>query len=175
MPAEITKKEYIDVREDYKNHGHKYPDWYIGAVGFLASYNGKFFGGRAGVVKTKTGTIRNYYDEAKRNVISQVPSLIGVEFGEFDYRKLDTQRFRNGVIYCDIPYKGTTGYQNDFNHNEFWEWAEQCSKNNIVLVSEQVAPNNWQSIWSKPIKRTLDNASRINVTEQLYIIKDLIK
>ena len=63
----------------------KYPDWYIGAVGFLASYNGKFFGGRAGIVKTKIGTYRNYYDEAKRNVIAQLPNLQDVEFAEADY------------------------------------------------------------------------------------------
>ena len=39
----------------------KYPDWYIGAIGFLASYNGKFFGGRAGTVRTKINTIRNFF------------------------------------------------------------------------------------------------------------------
>lgn len=43
----------------------KYPDWYIGAIGFLASYNGKFFGGRAGTVRTKINTIRNYYGDDK--------------------------------------------------------------------------------------------------------------
>ena len=67
----------------------KYPDWYIGAIGFLASYNGKFFGGRAGTVRTKINTIRNYYDEAKRNFLAQIPNLDGIEFGEFDYRQLD--------------------------------------------------------------------------------------
>ena len=136
----------------------------------MASYNGKFFGGRAGKVHTKIGTVRDYYDEAKRNLMAQIPKLSDVEFGEHDYKSIDMSRFQHGVIYCDIPYLNTTGYQNDFNHEEFWKWAEDCSKNNIVLVSEQVAPDHWKSIWAQPVKRTLDNASRIDITEQLYIL-----
>lgn len=170
LPEEITKEEYSKVRKAYQTGDSDYPDWYIGAVGFLASYNGKFFGGRAGKVKTKIGTIRNYYDEAKRNLMTQIPSLKDVEFGEFDYRQLDMSKFKHGVIYCDIPYMNTTGYQQNFNHEEFWQWAEECSHGNVVLVSEQVAPGNWKSIWAQPVKRTLDNASRSDVTEQLYIL-----
>ena len=172
LPDEITKDEYDAVRKSYQANDGKYPDWYIGAVGFLASYNGKFFGGRAGIVKTKIGTMRNYYDEAKRNLLSQLPRLNDVIFGESDYRLLDMSQYRHGVIYCDIPYKNTTGYQDSFNHDEFWQWAEECSKENIVLVSEQVAPDKWQSVWEKPVKRTLDNASRIDITEQLYIFSN---
>ena len=170
LPDEISKEEYAAVRTSYQNADHKYSDWYIGAVGFLASYNGKFFGGRAGKVHTKIGTVRDYYDEAKRNLMAQIPKLSDVEFGEHDYKSIDMSRFQHGVIYCDIPYLNTTGYQNDFNHEEFWKWAEDCSKNNIVLVSEQVAPDHWKSIWAQPVKRTLDNASRIDITEQLYIL-----
>lgn len=169
LPDDISKQEYSDVRKSWQNQDGKYPDWYIGVVGFLASYNGKFFGGRAGTVRTKIGTIRNYYDEAKRNLLAQIPNLSGIEFGEFDYQQLDMSKFKGGVIYCDIPYKNTTGYQQTFNHDEFWAWAERCSRDNIVLVSEQVSPDGWKSIWSKPVKRTLDNASRIDITEQLYI------
>lgn len=169
LPDDISKQEYSDVRKSWQDQDGKYPDWYIGAVGFLASYNGKFFGGRAGTVRTKIGTIRNYYDEAKRNLLAQIPNLSGIEFDEFDYQQLDMSKFKGGVIYCDIPYKNTTGHQQTFNHDEFWEWAEQCSKDSIVLVSEQVSPDGWKSIWSKPVKRTLDNASRIDIMEQLYI------
>ena len=116
--------------------------------------------------------MRNYYDEAKRNLMSQIPHLSEVTFDEFDYKQIDMSQFKHGVIYCDIPYKNTTGYQDSFDHDEFWQWAEECSHENIVLVSEQVAPVNWRSIWAQPVKRTLDNASRINITEQLYILQN---
>ena len=110
LPDEITKEEYNAVRKSYQTGDSKYPDWYIGAVGFLASYNGKFFGGRAGIVKTKIGTMRNYYDEAKRNLMSQIPNLSEVTFDEFDYKQIDMSQFKHGVIYCDIPYN-TLVYQ----------------------------------------------------------------
>lgn len=168
LPEEISKEEYAKVRKAYQDQTNDYPDWYIGAVGFLASYNGKFFGGRAGTVTTKIGTIRNYYDEAKRNLIAQTPALNGIKFSEGDYRKLK-QSISGSVIYCDIPYQNTTGYQEEFDHKAFWEWAERLSENNIVLVSEQTAPENWKSIWSQSVKRTLDNASRLDIMEQLYI------
>lgn len=140
LPDEITQEEYAAVRKSYQTKDGKYPDWYIGAIGFLASYNGKFFGGRAGVAKTKIGTYRNYYDEAKRNIIAQLPYLQDVKFIEADYITLNPEYFYGGVIYCDIPYLGTTGYGINFNYEEFWEWAERVSEKNIVLVSEQLAP-----------------------------------
>lgn len=168
LPEEISKEEYAAVRKAYQEKANSFPDWYIGAVGFLASYNGKFFGGRAGTVTTKIGTTRNYYDEAKRNLIAQIPALKGIKFSEGDYRKLKTD-VRGSVIYCDIPYQNTTGYQEKFDHTAFWKWAEELSINNVVLVSEQMAPKGWKSIWSLPVKRTLDNASRLDITEQLYI------
>ena len=111
LPDDISKQEYSDVRKSWQDQDGKYSDWYIGAVGFLASYNGKFFGGRAGTVRTKIGMIRNYYDEAKRNLLAQIPNLSGIEFDELDYQQLDMSKFKGGVIYCDIPYKNTTGYQ----------------------------------------------------------------
>lgn len=172
LPDEITAAEYADVRKSWQQKDGKYPDWYIGAVGFLASYNGKFFGGRAGIVKTKIGTYRNYYDEAKRNVLAQLPNLCDTQFWEMDYQNIDLSKFSGGVIYCDIPYQNTTGYETTFDHKAFWKWAEQASKNNVVLVSEQQAPENWKSIWSQPVKRTLDNASRQDITENLFILSE---
>lgn len=74
-----------------------------------------------------------------------------------------------GVIYCDIPYRSRTKYQREFNHDEFWSWAEKHSKDNIVLVSELQAPDNWKSIWSGSIIYTI-NSNHSNATEHLYIL-----
>ena len=169
LPNDISHEEYAAVRKSWHTKDGKYPDWYIGAVGFLASYNAKFFGGRAGQGYDH-GKLRNYYDESKRNLLAQIPHLQDIEFDESDYRQLNMSNYRGGVIYCDIPYQSTTGYQNHFVHNEFWAWATQQSKENIVLVSEQTAPSNWKSIWSKPIKRTLNAVNKFQVIENLYIL-----
>ena len=54
-------------------------------MGLCATYNSKWFGGYAGIVHTKIGTERNYYDEAVRNVLKQVPMLKDVTFTCGDY------------------------------------------------------------------------------------------
>lgn len=142
--------------------------WFVGCAGFLASYNGKFFGGYAGIVNTKIGTQRNYYDESRRNLLSQAAALSGVRFMCGDYRKFTPQ---GGVVYCDPPYKATTGYDGagGFDHEEFWQYMRAWSKDNIVLVSEQQAPDDFKTIWEGKVTRTNDNASRFAVTEKLFM------
>lgn len=172
LPQEVSKEHYNEVKQSYKNNDGKFEDWYIGVVGFLASYNGKFFdGGYAGITKTKIGTIRNYYDEAKRNLLKQINFLENVSFGCGDYRETCSE-FTNCLIYCDPPYKSTTKYLScvDFNHDEFWDWVRKMSKDNVVVVSEEQAPNDFVSIWSTEVKRTIDNKSRSSVNENLFIL-----
>lgn len=162
MPDMISREEYAEVRANKE----KYDPWIVGCVGFLASYNGKFFGGYAGVVHTKAGTTRNYYDEARRNVLQQAAAFGEIEFIRFDYRKLG---FTDCVIYCDPPYAGTTQYDDRFDHSEFWDTMRKWSENNVVLISEETAPPDFKVIWQGNVKRTQDNASRITATEKLFI------
>lgn len=170
LPLDISKEEYELVKQSYRLNDGAFEDWYIGAIGFLASYNGKFFGGYSCEVKTKDG-VRYYYQESVRNLLKQAPLLKNIEFQAMNYRQIDMTKFKNGVIYCDIPYESTTGYQKYFSHDEFWKWAEENSKDNIVLVSEQSAPDNWIPLWEKSVKRTLDNKTRKEATEKLFVLK----
>lgn len=169
LPKFVTKDHYSEVRECYNIKNNTFPDWYVGAVGFLASYNGRFFdGGYAGIITTKEGNKRNYYDEAKRNL--QTQNLKDIEFVESDYRELNIPN--NSLIYCDPPYKDTKQYgvSKNFNHNEFWQWVRKKSKNNIVIVSEQTAPEDFTELWSLPVKRTINKNKRIEVTEKLLTL-----
>lgn len=172
LPEFVSKEHYAEVRNDYNCQSGKFPDWYIGAIGFLASYNGRFFdGGYAGVVNTKSGTVRNYYAEAKRNLEAQAPSLSDVRFVYKDYR--DTRPLSGYVIYCDPPYFGTKQYgaSKHFDYTEFWDWVRMFSRNNTVLVSEHNAPNDFECIWEQPVLRTIDNTKRVKATEKIFIYK----
>lgn len=40
----------------------------------------------------------------------------------------------NSVIYCDIPYKDTATYLNEFDHDKFYDWAH--NQKNPVFISE---------------------------------------
>lgn len=167
-PPETLSKE---MYEDIKNNKEKYGKSLVAVAGFCATYNAKWFGGYAGVVKTKINTYRNYYDEAIRNIQKQILNLIDVEFQCADYTYYS--EVKNALIYCDIPYQGTTQYGNNkgFDYNKFWNWVREMSKNNIVLVSEYNAPNDFKCIYEKTLTTTLDKNSRKQDTEKLFIHK----
>jgi len=113
-----------------------------------ATYNAKWFGGYAGIVKTKIDTYRNYYDEAVRNVLSQIDDLKNVEFTNKDYYEYYPV---NCFVYCDPPYEGTTKYKDNFDHEKYWDWVREISKRNFVVCSEYNAPDDFQCIWSKEL------------------------
>lgn len=155
-----------------KSHPERYKPELVGLTGFCASYNSKWFGGYAGSVKTKIGTIRNYYDEAVRNLLKQADSIKDVLFISVDYRDLEMER---ALIYCDPPYQNTTGYKDTFNHSEYWEWVRIMSKKNIVLCSEYTAPEDFVCIWEKQLTTTLDKSSRSKAVERFFIHNSLFE
>lgn len=173
LPDFVTKEHYDSVRGCFNKRDSTYEDWYVGAIGFLASYNGRFFGGGyAGIVHTKAGTERNYYAEAKRNLEMQTPRLRNIVFNCIDYQ--DVKDISGYVIYCDPPYSGTKQYgtSKGFNHDAFWEWARRKSTDNIVIVSEHNAPDDFQCVWEQEITRTIDNTKRVKATEKLFVIRE---
>lgn len=102
---EVSKELYDAVRTSFNNKDNAYADWEYGNIGFLASYNGRFFdGGYAKPVyeKLKNGgqRYRDYYREAKDKILSQ--NLEDIIFINDDYRNLKTT---NSVIYCDPHIK----------------------------------------------------------------------
>lgn len=165
-PLHITEEEYYHVRDNKD----KYPPYYVALVGFCASFGAKWFGGYARSNKPD-GTPRNMSNEAIRNILKQLPNVMDVEFICDDYRNL--KDVKNALIYCDPPYANTTKYKNDFNHDEFWNWVRKISKNNIVLVSEYNAPNDFDCIWSKEVKTLISSQvdKRKKDVERLFIYK----
>lgn len=72
---EVPKELYDKVRASYNNKDNSFENWEYGNIGFLASYNGRFFDGgyaKSGYEKLKNGgqRYRDYYRESKDNIIS---------------------------------------------------------------------------------------------------------
>lgn len=173
LPEFITKEHYSEVRDCFNKGLETFPDWYIGAIGFLASYNGRFFDGGYGAVVKNKNNERHYYDEAKRNLLAQIPNLQGIDWLCGDYKSI-CDGLEDCLIYCDIPYKNTKQYgtSKNFNYDEFWNWATMMSEKNIVLVSEHVAPSDWECIWEQPIKRTMNHGNVKRAVEKLFEIRE---
>lgn len=106
-PKNISIDEYENIRNDMD----KYDDALVAIAGFCATYNAKWFGGYAGVVHTKEGMVRDYYDESIRNILKQLPKVQDVKFVHMCYT--DLKDIKNTLVYCDPPYQGRTGYKSE--------------------------------------------------------------
>lgn len=171
----VTREEYNKARLAYKSGDiFMYDDWEIGNIGFLASYNGKWFDGgfaQAGYEKTKNGSrYRDYYREAKNNLEKQRKNLQGIHFTCKDYSRIDSD---SAVIYCDPPYANTTQFANSksFDYEQFWDWVRERSKNNYVFVSELNAPPDFISIWEQSVSRSIKATDKSRATEKLFVYK----
>lgn len=161
-PEEISKEQYKYIKE------HKDEDMALsGFVGFGCSFGGKWFGGLAA---NKRGD--NYCRRANKSVLKDIGGLRNATFLCLDYK--DVEIPQGAIVYADPPYDKTTGYSlGDFDSNEFWSYVRKLSETNIVLVSEEKAPDDFVSIWHKEQKRMIDNVNKniFTRTENLFVHK----
>ncbi len=162
----IPKEKYDLARTDYRNGTNcHFSDFEIGWIGWMASFNGRFFdGGDSG-----SSGGRDYIREQIRNTESQIERIREVEFFASDYSLLPIPA--ESIIYCDIPYAGTKQYDvsRQFDHARFWEWA--AGKKNLghtVFVSEYTAPEGIECVWSKEVTNALCPNITHRPTEKLF-------
>ena len=74
--------------------------------------------------------------------LERLQRLQRLEFSSKSYDEIEI--LPNSVVYCDPPYKGTTGYLSSFDHDRFWNWVRR--QNNPVFVSEYEAPQDIKTI-----------------------------
>ena len=136
----VTHSEYNHI----KKHKEQYEDWFVGYVGFIDSFGGKFFGGFSGYSEKIE---RNYHKEKAKNLYKQIPLLKNIEFIEQDYSNIEV---KNCVIYCDPPYKDyktSDIYNANFDTENFFNWCRKQSKYNHVFVSESIIPDDFEIVW----------------------------
>lgn len=172
LPETITEEEYKKV----KNNRDDYDDWYVGLVGFCGSFGAKYFGGFARRYN-KDGSIfdvpRQAINSLKRQ--SKQDRFRDVEFLNCSFLDLPKDKIKGYVIYCDIPYRGTTKYKTEeFPYEEFYKWANEMAKDNTVLISEYNMPEKlFNCIYSKDLKTSLGSGvngdNNKNRVEKLFI------
>ena len=175
---EVPKEWYDQARAEFNNGNIvSFEDWEVGNIGFLASYNGRWFDGgyaKPGYEKTKNGLrYRDYYQESKNNILGQASNLKGIKFLSTDYKNsFDVIDSNSGMfIYCDPPYQGTKQYANatKFDYDEFWQTMREWSKDNIVIISEQNAPDDFKCIWEQEVSRSIKATDKSKSTEKLFM------
>ena len=152
IPERILEEQYIEV----KNNKDKYEKWYIGLVGFCASFGAKYFGGYAR--DSRDDNSGKWSAGAIRNLKKQADNLQGIKFINSSFMDLPIDKIKNYVIYCDIPYRGTTKYKTEkFPYEDFYKWIKKLAIHNTVLISEYNMPSDFECIWQKEVKCSIDS------------------
>ena len=171
LPKTITEEEYNKVRLNKD----KYEKWYVGFVGFCATFGAKYFGGYARGFKNDKITPRDMAVEGIKNIEKQRKNLQNIKFKCCSYDEIN-KNIKDFVIYCDPPYKGTLKYTTDFDYDKFYKWCKEMSKNNIVLISEYWMPEEFECIWEKKTTVRIDSNKKskdkkMERTEKLFIYR----
>ena len=94
-------------------------------------------------------TNRDYAAQGARSVLRIKPKISNVIF--LDALSYEQHTPNNMLIYCDPPYINnqlSNKLFQKFDHNIFWNTMRKWSKNNIVIISEKEAPEDFKCIWS---------------------------
>lgn len=161
LPDNITEAKYYELKDKKLLNG------ITGIVGFGCSFGSKFYGGFA-----RSANSRNYMRETRSNALNQSPKLKDIIFINVSYEFLDIPK--GAIIYCDPPYKGTTGYVSGFDHAKFWNWVRVKSlEGYTIFVSEYSAPPDFDEVWAKELTTGFSIHDAIKGTEKLFIFNDL--
>jgi DNA adenine methylase len=164
-PSHMTKDEYNDIRSS--RNTDKYPKHLTGfALAGCAHYGGW----------ARTFAGEKYVEGAKNSLLRKKAKLSGVRFFVNDYKTILP---KNHVIYCDPPYSNSYGYRingkvgnGSFNTDEFWSIMREWSKNNLVFVSEQIGPSDFEVVYEKNVKSGVRIKDKCLVrTEKLFHMK----
>ena len=172
LPTDVSKELYYYIKTSTTC-----PDWLKGFVGFGCSFAGKWWGGY--------GECERGYNYAKGSGNSIGRKMVGLKDVLFvcgDYFDI-VMPATQSVVYCDIPYKNTTGYSytsssnGTFNHTQLYEWCYKMkAQGHIVLVSEYESgvPLNLVNniVWCKESKKKIRNkdGEQSKTTEVLVCI-----
>ena len=142
-PKNVSKKEFMEMK-----YNQRVPGYVRAFVGHGYAYSGSYFS----AYKQTKG--RNFGEEAYNGVMKVLPAVRDVNFVNLSYDNVKMSKIRGWVVYCDPPYAKTrakigNSYVGSFDHDKFWNWVRNMSKNNFVFVSELTAPKDFQVVWQK--------------------------
>jgi DNA adenine methylase len=171
IPPETCDKEYYEkIKNSTINSAER------GFLGTVCSFSGMFL---KGGFRTKTKRF-DFLKSGKSKLLNNIKNMQKVKF--LNSISYENHKPTNMIIYCDPPYKNnklTTSTFQNFNYELFWNIMREWSKNNMVIISEKEAPDDFICIWSSEYKVSfLNQNTNLNIKkiypEKLFIYKDLI-
>ena len=109
--------------------------------------------------------------DGKHNDLQSLQSLERLERLEqfsTDYQNVNI--YKDSIIYCDIPYKGTDGYNGiDFDHEAFYTWCKNQTE--LCFISSYKMPEDFIPIAEFPHRSILSATKNNLVLEKVFIPK----
>lgn len=100
--------------------------------------------------------------------LQSLQSLQSLEQFSTDYAEIEIKP--NSIIYCDIPYKGTDGYNGiDFDHERFYSWCKKQTE--LCFISSYEMPEDFIPIAEFPHRSILSATKNNLVLEKVFISK----
>lgn len=130
-------------------------------------------------VKTKhSGILESLLHLRRLQMLECITDIERLSVSQGDYSAIKFQP--NSIIYCDPPYRGTSGYRYSdeseaivFDHERFYEWAEQKSREGYpVFISEYEMPSDrFLCIAERKHNSRLSASTTTAITERLFVPK----
>ena len=88
----------------------------------------------------------------------------------------DFSEVSGAILYLDPPYEGTSqkSYINLFDSQEFYDWAFEMAKTNIVIISSySISDERFEVVYSfDKAHSTLEGGTRTDKCEKLFMVKN---
>ena len=88
----------------------------------------------------------------------------------------DFSEVSGAILYLDPPYEGTRhdSYINSFDSQEFYDWAFEIAKTNIVIISSySISDERFEAVYSfDEARSTLGSGIRNDECEKLFMVKN---
>jgi DNA adenine methylase len=167
-PMECSETEYKYIKSNPDEIPHL-----TGFVGFACSFAGVWMSTYISIQKDRK---TSYCKQGYNAILLQRAKILDINFECNSYEKIEIPL--GSMVYCDIPYKGTTAYKfGKFNHDEFYSWVKNNSDKYDIYISEYIesVPPDFTVVWYKESKQEIrnKNGERKSTTECLikYIPK----
>jgi len=89
-----------------------------------------------------------------------------IKFTSFDYRQVDI--LPDSIVYCDIPYQGTSDY-GSFDHDQFFDWA--ATRKFPLYISEyDIKDSRFECVYEIDKRAMFKNSNKIvkSKSEKVY-------
>lgn len=124
--------------------------------------------------KTLMNPLERLQQLGRLQQLQQLRQLGKIEVTNLDYK--DFSGVENAILFLDPPYENTTsiGYSiNDFNSQEFYNWAYDMSIKNIVLISSyKISDSRFECVHEfETASSTFAPSKKGTKTEKLFMVK----